>query len=72
MDPVVGKGKVTGGLKAVHSELKALFSLDIKDLQYNRHEKSSLSVDLIFTEKGTEVSNVQMLTNNKRGSAFFN
>jgi hypothetical protein len=70
--PVVGKGKVTGGLKAVHSELKALFSLDIKDLQYNRHEKSSLSGDLIFTEKGTEVSNVQILTNNKRGSAFFN
>jgi hypothetical protein len=69
--PVVGKGKITGGLKAAQGDLKALFSLNIKDLQYKRHEKSSLTGDLIFTNKETEVSKVQILTNNKRGAAFF-
>jgi len=70
--PVTGKGKVTGGLKFANKQLKALFSFDIKDLQYNRHEKSSLTGDLIFTDKGTEVSNINILTNNKRGTAAFN
>ncbi len=69
--PVAGKGKVTGGLKAIHSELKAIFSVDIKDLQYNHYEKSSLVGDLIFTHEATEVSNVQILANNKRGTAHF-
>lgn len=69
--PVVGKGKINGGLKANHGELKANFLLDIKDLQYAKHEKSSLTGDLIFTDKGTHISKIQIQPNNKRGIANF-
>lgn len=70
--PVVGKGRITGGLKAEHTDLKALFSFDIRDLQYNRREKSSLTGDLILTDKGTDLSKIQILSQSKRGVANFN
>jgi hypothetical protein len=69
--PAAGKGKITGGLQVDHGDLRANFLLDIKDFQYAKHEKSSLTGDLIFTDEGTEVSNVVIATNNKRGIANF-
>lgn len=69
--PIVGKGKITGGLKAEHSELKALFSFDIKDMQYNNRERSTLTGDLIFTHEGTDLKDMKITSQNKRGSASF-
>ncbi|MEZ4846619.1 MAG: AsmA family protein [Bdellovibrionota bacterium] len=69
--PVSGKGKITGGLQANDGKLRANFLMDIKDLQYAKYEKSTLTGDLIFTDEGTHVSKVVIATNNKRGIAEF-
>lgn len=69
--PATGKGKITGALNVDDGDLRANFLLDIKDFQYAKYEKSTLTGDLIFTDKGTEVSKIQIATNNKRGIANF-
>lgn len=69
--PVIGKGRIKGGLTLNNGELKALFGMDIKDLQYHSHERSNLTGDLVFTNKGTEINNVQVVTQNKKGSVKF-
>jgi hypothetical protein len=69
--PIRGVGKITGGLNAKEGEMKALFAMDIKDVQYHGSEKASLTGDLIFTNTGTEISNVKIDTNNKKATAKF-
>ena len=69
--PAIGKGKIKGNVRVAGGSLFAIFSPDIHDLQYNGHEKSNLTGDIIFTNFGTELSNMQINTQSKKSFAKF-